>query len=654
MGTQRRGRARRRHAWGPLPLLGGLLVLYLLVPIVVLVVRLASGGPGMSTAGLVSATEVSLLTASISTVIIAVLGVPLAFILAQNRGPVWDAVGVAVQLPLALPPLMSGILLIEVVGPYTFVGRLFGGGLTDTTTAIVIAQTFVAAPFLVVSARSAFGTVSPDLVDVAATLGHGGWSRFWRVSLPVAAPGVRAGLLLAWLRAFGEFGATIILAYHPYSLPVFAFVQFSSTGLRSSLPPTGVAIAAAGVVLLLARWRPGRWLWGLWGGRAAAPVARGVGDVWPSRAGVGAAALRHRPAAASLVFDLGALIGDFALQLAHETRTPHLAILGPSGAGKSFTLRCLAGLRGTGVGSVRAAGRELGALAPEDRRVGWVPQDAALLPGQTVWRQVTFGVGTNPLVAAAWLERLGIADLSGRFPDQLSGGQRQRVSLARALAREPDLLLLDEPFSALDAPVRDELRRELRRVQQQVGVATVLVTHDPEEAALLAEEVIVLADGQALQKGTRRAVFERPASPAVARLLAIDNVRTGHIVSPGRLASHGTEVSVGDPSPAPGEAVTWCARAEHVTLRPLTDTGPDTYPAIVQEVFDLGAWREVTVRIGRGLDLTARTVDGRDLELGGQCRVRLPRDDVTVWATPQRPPVADVAALSCGPGRVIG
>ncbi len=189
---------------------------------------------------------------------VAVLGVPLAWLLAQNRGPMWDVIGVAVQLPLALPPLMGGILLIQIVGPYTFLGRLFGGNLTDTRTAIVLAQTFVSAPFLVISARSAFATVDPGLIDVAATLGHGGWSRFRRVSLPVAAPGIRAGLLLTWLRAFGEFGATIILAYHPYSLPVFTFVQFSSTGLPSSLPPTGVAIGAAALVLALTAWRPGR------------------------------------------------------------------------------------------------------------------------------------------------------------------------------------------------------------------------------------------------------------------------------------------------------------------------------------------------------------------------------------------------------------
>ncbi len=639
--TEFRRRTGRSSSWsGPLPFLGGLLALYLLAPIAVLLVHLISGGSGLSTTGLAAATWVSLLTASMSTVIIALLGIPLAWILAQNRGPIWDAVGVAVQLPLALPPLMSGILLIEVVGPYTAIGRLFGGGLTDTMAAIVVAQTFVAAPFLVVSARSAFATVDPGLIDVAATLGHGGWSRFFRVSLPVAAPGIRAGLLLSWLRAFGEFGATIILAYHPYSLPVFAFVQFGSTGLPSSLPPTAVAVAMAGLVLLLARWRPGRWAWRMLQHRGAFPHPPDADRMLLSGAPGPPVELGRRRPAERLGFQLQTQIDDFKLALSHDGQGPHLAILGPSGAGKSLTLRCLAGLRETGTTNVQVGGQELGHRRPEERGVGWVPQDAALLPNLDVWRQVTFGVGTVPSVAEAWLQRLGIADLRDRLPDQLSGGQRQRVALARALAREPDLLLLDEPFSSLDVPVRDELRRELRRVQREVECATVVVTHDPEEAALLAEEVIVLDQGRVLQSGSRRAVFERPASPEVSKLLAIDNLRSGRVLAPGRVLSEGTELIIGDDGLRAGTEVSWCVRAEQLMLRPPLDEAPGTYAATVVEVFDLGAWREVSVRLDGGLMLIARTIGGRDLDAGSECRLGLAPDDVTVWPAASGQPAA--------------
>ncbi|MGB6228422.1 MAG: ABC transporter permease subunit, partial [Pseudonocardiaceae bacterium] len=160
----------------PLPWLAGLLTLYLLVPILAYLIRVAdTPASALATPGLGSALAVSVETASISTAIIAVLGIPLGYLLSRGRGRSSTVVGVAVQLPLALPPLMSGILLIYLVGPYTPLGQLFGGMLTDTRVGIVLAQTFVAAPFLIVAARSAFAALDPALDDVAATLGHGRW-----------------------------------------------------------------------------------------------------------------------------------------------------------------------------------------------------------------------------------------------------------------------------------------------------------------------------------------------------------------------------------------------------------------------------------------------------------------------------------------------
>jgi ABC-type sulfate/molybdate transport systems ATPase subunit/ABC-type sulfate transport system permease component len=614
---------------GVLALLGTLLALYLLVPIVVLLVHVGRSASSLPAAGLGAALIVSVETASIATAIIAFLGIPLAWRLARGSGRLWEAVGVAVQLPLALPPLMSGIVLVEVLGPYTLVGSVVGSALTDTRAAIVAAQTFVAAPFLVVAARSAFESVDPALLEVSATLGHGRVARFWRVGLPVAAPGIRAGMLLSWLRAFGEFGATVILAYHPYSLPVLTFVQFSSTGLQSALAPTAVTIGAAMAVLTLVRIRPLRRL----RARLAAGGARPAPDApkRPVRANRGAPRSSAPPGA--LAFALRERLGGFELRLEHHARSPHLAVLGPSGAGKSLMLRCLAGLRGTGVGEVALGSRMLGHLPPERRRVGWMPQDAALIPGLTVWRQVTFGVQTDPAEASRWLERLGIASLSGRLPGQISGGQRQRVALARALAGAPDLLLLDEPLSALDRPVREELRRELRRLQHEVGIATVLVTHDPEEAALLAEEVIVLDRGRALQAGPRAEVFSRPASAQVARLLAIENLRDGRIVAPGRLLSEGSELAVSAPRLRVGSAVSWCVRSEQIEVLPATPESDGAVPAVILDVIDLGAWRELPLRLQGGLELTARTAErGSWMAPGGLCGVRLPEGVVTIWA----------------------
>ena len=319
--------------------------------------------------------------------------------------------------------------------------------------------------------------------------------------------------------------------------------------------------------------------------------------------------------------------GEFELELAHHASTPHLALLGPSGAGKSLTLRCLAGLRGPDSGPVTLGTEQLGVLDPEDRAVGWVPQDAALVPGLTVWRQLTFGRGTDPALAEAWMERLGLGALRDRLPGQLSGGQRQRVSLARALARAPRLLLLDEPFSALDRPVRDELRRTLRRIQREAGVTTVIVTHDPEEAAMLADEIVVIDDGHVLQAGPRAEVFERPASERVARVLGIDNLGRGRIVRPGVIDSGGATLEVADHTIAAGTAIRWCVRAEQVGVH--DDGGRGPLVGEVVEVLDLGLVRELTIRLDGGLELRAR---GASLPYWpGRCRVQIDPRAINVW-----------------------
>jgi ABC-type sulfate transport system permease component len=206
---------------------------------------------GFDAAGLWSALGVSVQGATISLALITVAGVPLAYVLARHSGPLAGAVSVAVQLPLALPPLMSGILLVYLVGPYSFLGRHSGGRLTETLTGVVIAQSFVAAPFLVVAARSAFAGVDPALGDLAATLGHRPIARFFRVDVAAAASGIRAGMVLTWLRAFGEYGATVIIAYHPFSLPIYLANQFGGYPLSTTEAPTLLALGVAAIAVAL-------------------------------------------------------------------------------------------------------------------------------------------------------------------------------------------------------------------------------------------------------------------------------------------------------------------------------------------------------------------------------------------------------------------
>ncbi|HEX3590556.1 MAG TPA: ATP-binding cassette domain-containing protein [Pseudonocardiaceae bacterium] len=593
----------------PLPWLSVLLVLYLVVPIIAFVFRIPGIKPAdMAAPGVWDALWVSVITACIATAVVTVLGVPLGYLLAHWRGRASVVIGALVQLPLALPPLISGILLIYLVGPYGPVGQLFNGLLTDTLTGIVLAQIFVAAPFLVVSARAAFAAVDPALEDVSATLGHGPLSRAVRVAFPAAFGGIRSGMLLAWLRAFGEFGATVVLAYHPYSLPVFVYVQFSSSGLDSTTIPVAVTLVAALLVLLLAdRW-PGR-------PRHGRPV-RTLPEPRPP-----ATAVSPR-----LDFKLAATLGGFRVDVAHAGTGRHLAILGPSGAGKSATLRMLAGLLRAESGYVRLDGQDVLGLPAERRGVGYLPQDSTLVPHLRVWQQVTFGVGADPALGSYWLHRLKLDGLADRYPDQISGGQGRRVAMARALVREPNLLLADEPFTGLDTPVRDELRRVLRAMQRETAMTTVLITHDPAEAALLSDEVLLLVDGRVLQAGPTDQVLAHPASPVAAGLLGIRNLGPGVIAEPGVLRAGGLRIALAGSAGPPGTPVTWCVPPEEVRL-----DDPDGHPATVLDVVHLGPVVELVVAPVGGGELTVIVPIGPAPGVGEPCRVSVDPESVTVW-----------------------
>jgi sulfate transport system ATP-binding protein len=198
------------------------------------------------------------------------------------------------------------------------------------------------------------------------------------------------------------------------------------------------------------------------------------------------------------------------------------ALLGPSGGGKSTLLRVIAGLEQPDAGTVTFDGREVTGLAAQDRGVGFVFQHYAAFKHMTVFENVAFGLRIRKRPKAEVAERVRellalvhLGQFGDRYPSQLSGGQRQRMALARALAVEPQVLLLDEPFGALDAKVRKELRDWLRRLHDEVHVTTLFVTHDQEEALEVAEQVVVINAGRVEQAGTPDDLYDRPASPFV-------------------------------------------------------------------------------------------------------------------------------------------
>jgi iron(III) transport system ATP-binding protein len=207
-----------------------------------------------------------------------------------------------------------------------------------------------------------------------------------------------------------------------------------------------------------------------------------------------------------------------------------LAVLGPSGSGKTTLLRLIAGFERPDAGTVRIAGRPVAGpdawVEPESRRIGMVFQQGALFPHLTVGGNVGFGA-TGPARVAECLALVGLGDRAGAFPHELSGGERQRVALARALAADPAVVLLDEPFSALDAGLRERLREEVAAILRAAGTSTLLVTHDQSEALSLADTVAVLRDGRLEQVGTPEEVYERPQNQWVAGFLGDADVLPG-------------------------------------------------------------------------------------------------------------------------------
>ncbi|WP_238007175.1 ABC transporter ATP-binding protein [Dactylosporangium sp. AC04546] len=234
---------------------------------------------------------------------------------------------------------------------------------------------------------------------------------------------------------------------------------------------------------------------------------------------------------AHLVVDRGTFRLDIDLRIAAGEV---VALLGPNGAGKTTALRALAGLQPLSTGHVRIGGDDVTRVAPERRPIGVVFQDYLLFPHLTALDNVAFGPRRHGLhrraaraQAEAWLARVGLAEHARRKPRQLSGGQAQRVALARALAVDPVLLLLDEPLAALDARTRLETRAELHRHLADHPGATLLVTHDPLDALVLADRLVIVEDGRVVQDGDAAAVTARPRTDYVARLVGL-NLYRGH------------------------------------------------------------------------------------------------------------------------------
>jgi putative spermidine/putrescine transport system ATP-binding protein len=318
-----------------------------------------------------------------------------------------------------------------------------------------------------------------------------------------------------------------------------------------------------------------------------------------------------------------------------------LALLGPSGCGKTTALNCLAGLLPLSAGSISLDGRRIDGLAPERRGFGMVFQNYALFPHLSVRRNVAFGLAmrrTPKQEAAARVGKalalVGLEAFADKYPAQLSGGQQQRVAIARAIVMEPRLLLMDEPLSNLDAKLRLEMRTEIRRLHQDLGLTTVYVTHDQEEALSLADRLALLRDGRVEQVGTPEEVYGQPVSAYAASFMGYRNM----FALPVEAAQNG-HVTVGGPELRLRGSDRRGGDARHATV------------AIRPEDFVVGAGgaNELRARVviveyrGHGLAVEAAMADGRPIQLLTEERL-VPGDEVTVHVAPDRVLVFDADA----------
>ena len=371
---------------------------------------------------------------------------------------------------------------------------------------------------------------------------------------------------------------------------------------------------------------------------------------------------RHRPAdpnAASYLeirdlwkrYDEFVALRDISLDI---DKGEFVCFLGPSGCGKTTLLRAIAGLDLQTQGSVRQGGRDISVLPASKRDYGIVFQSYALFPNLTVERNVAFGLentGRPKAEIAArvreLLELVGLPDQAAKYPAQLSGGQQQRIALARAIAISPGLLLLDEPLSALDAKVRVHLRHEIKSLQRKLGVTTIMVTHDQEEALAMADRIVVMNHGVIEQVGSPTEIYRHPKTLFVADFIGETNQFPAKIAADGQIEICGSDFSGVTEGYAPGTAATAVVRpvdiiphgadahGDNAVDRPKTPQNLiDTH---VTEMEFLGMfWRTrlTAPRLGDRLlvaDFSVNAVRRLAIETGGAVQVEIPRERLLLY-----------------------
>ena len=471
-----------------------------------------------------------------------------------------------IDLPFAVSPVVAGLIFVLIFGLQGFFGpwlREHSIKIIFATPGLILATAFVTFPFVARELIPLMEAIGAEEEVAAVSLGARAWHMFRRVTLPNVKWGLLYGVILCNARAMGEFGAVYVVSGHitgqTDTMPLRVEKLFQEYNTPGSFALASLLSSLALVTLIVKtalEWKTRRELESRLrealldaGGTTAALPGASLQVVSPTVHPT--TAPRDRTEEASRVGisvkNITKRFGDFVALANVSLEVPHgslLALLGPSGSGKTTLLRIISGLDAPDSGSIHYGEEDATHRSARDRNVGFVFQHYALFRHMSVFENVAFGLRVrrwpedkikqrvHELLSLVQLESLG-----RQAPSQLSGGQRQRVALARALAAEPKVLLLDEPFGALDAKVRQELRQWLRKLHDEIHVTSVFVTHDQEEAFEVSDQVVVMNHGRIEQVGAPEDVFERPANAFVMDFLG--NVNVFHGRAAASLAEYG-------------------------------------------------------------------------------------------------------------------
>lgn len=326
-----------------------------------------------------------------------------------------------------------------------------------------------------------------------------------------------------------------------------------------------------------------------------------------------------------------------------------VCFLGPSGCGKTTLLRCIAGLESQSTGSIIQKNADISNLPPSSRDFGIVFQSYALFPNLSVFSNVSYGLINKKWSKSAikqrvneLLEMVGLADHASKYPSQLSGGEQQRVALARAIATSPGLLLLDEPLSALDAKVRIHLRKQIKDLHRKLGVTTIMVTHDQEEAQSMADRIFVMKDGEIIQVGTPKEIYTAANSPFIADFIGIMNFLPAIVVGENKVRCNKVELECDARSFQVHQKVKLAIRPECILLNRYDAVKADhsstnKLQVDIDEVEYLGPFQRVYLKSSAltdkliMVDVPYAKTRNRDLTLDGNQYIELPMEDIQVY-----------------------